>query len=168
MNAPRARRIPVPAEEPLIGSDSYDYADAFEIELRQPDTRSPEQFTRCALEQGPWPVRWTVWIAQRHVLRLQLGPRSSPDHVLGWTILTSRPEVVHLEAVSPLLRGVLVLRRRAPTVVAVTTYVRYTRAPARLLWAIVGPVHRRVARYLLQHAAATATANHSGAVAAVR
>jgi hypothetical protein len=155
MKARRARRIPVPAEEPLISSDPYDYADAFEIELREPDARSPEQFTRCALEQGPWPVRWTVWIVQRHLLRLQLGPRSSLDHLLGWTILTSRPEVIHLEAVSPLLRGVLVLRRPDPTGVVVTTYVRYTRAPARLLWTIAGPLHRRVARYLLEHAAAS-------------
>ena len=166
MNAQRACRVPVPVEEPLIGSDSYDYADAFEIELREPDARSPEQLTRCALEQGPWPVRWTVWIGLRHVLRLKLGPRSSPDHVFGWTILTSRPEVIHLEAVSPLLRGVLVLRRPAPTVVAVTTYVRYTRAPARFLWTVVGPLHRRVARYLLEYAAAPA--NQTDDVAAVR
>ena len=43
-SAPRARRLPVVAEEPLIGSDRYDYADAFEIRVREPDTRSAEQF----------------------------------------------------------------------------------------------------------------------------
>jgi hypothetical protein len=37
--APRARRVPVVAEEPLVGSDRYDYADAFEIRVREPDRR---------------------------------------------------------------------------------------------------------------------------------
>src|SRR5438034_3845779 len=80
--APRARRVPVVADEPLIGGDRYDYADAFEIRVREPDARTAEQFARCALEQAPWLVRWTVWIAHRHLLRVRLGPRSSPDHVL--------------------------------------------------------------------------------------
>ena len=105
--APRARRVPVVADEPLIGGDRYDYADALEIRVREPDARTAEQFARCALEQAPWLVRWTVWIAHRHLLRVRLGPRSSPDHVSGWKILTSQPDVIHLEAVSPLLgRGV--------------------------------------------------------------
>ena len=156
--APRARRVPVVAGEPLIGSDRYDYADAFEIRLGAPDARSAEQFARYALEQAPWPVRWTIRIAHRHLLRLRLGPRSSPDHVLGWTILTSRPDVIQLEAVSPLLgRGVLVARKLDPTCVVVTTYLFHTRpVPARVVWKIVGPLHRRVAPYLLEHSAASA------------
>jgi hypothetical protein len=156
--APRARRIPVVADEPLIGSDRYDYADAFGIRLREPDARSAEQFARCALEQAPWRVRWTVRIVQRHLLRLRLGPRSSPDHLLGWKILTSQPDVIHLEAVSPLLgRGAIVARRVDPTCAVVTTYLFYARpAPARVLWKIAGPLHRRVAPYLLERAAATA------------
>jgi hypothetical protein len=147
----------VVADEPLIGGDRYDYADAFEIRVREPDARTAEQFARCALEQAPWPVRWTVWIAHRYLLRMRLGPRSSPDHILGWKILTSQPDVIHLEAVSPLLgRGVLVLRRVDPTCVVITTYVFYTRpGPARVVWRIAGPLHRRIAPYLLEHAAAT-------------
>jgi hypothetical protein len=152
---PRARRVPVAAEEPLIGSDRYDYSDAFEIRVREPDPRSAEQFVRCALEQAPWLVRSAVLTVQRNLLGLRLGPRPSPDHVLGWKILTSEPEVIHLEAVSPLLRGVLVGRRVDPTCVVITTYVFYTRpAPARVVWKIAGPLHRRIAAYLLEHAAA--------------
>jgi hypothetical protein len=155
-SAPRARRVPVVAEEPLIGGDRYDYADAFEIRVREPDKRSAEQFARFALEQAPWPVRWTVRIVQRHLLRLRLGPRSSPDHIFGWKILTNQPDVIHLEAVSPLLgRGVLVGRRPDPTCAVITSYVFYTRpAPARVAWKIAGPLHRWVARYLLEHAVA--------------
>jgi hypothetical protein len=97
-----------------------------------------------------------VRIVQRHLLRLRLGPRSSPDHIFGWKILTTKPDVIQLEAVSPLLgRGVLVGRRRDPTRVLITTYVFYTRpALAGVAWKIAGPLHRWVAGYLLEHAAA--------------
>lgn len=76
----RAHRVPVAAEEPLIGDAQYGYADTFEIQVPETDPRSAEQFARCALEQAPWPIRWTVWTAHRHLLRLRQGPRSSPDH----------------------------------------------------------------------------------------
>jgi hypothetical protein len=158
-SAPRAHRLPVVAEKLLIGSDRYGYADAFEIRLREPDARSAEQLVRFALEEAPWPVRWTIRIAHRHLLRLRLGPRSSPHHVFGWNIVTSQPDVIHLEAVSALLgRGVLVGRKLDPTCVVFTTYLFYARpAPSRLIWKIVGPLHRRIAPYLLEQAAATQT-----------
>jgi hypothetical protein len=154
-SAPRARRVPVAAEEPLIGGDRYDYADAFEVRVRKSDSRSGEQFARYALEGAPWPVRWTVLIAQRQLLRLRLGPRPSPDHIFGWKILTSHLALIHVEAVSPLLgRGVLVLRRTDATRVVCTTYVFYTRpALSRVAWEIAGPLHRWVAGYLLERAA---------------
>lgn len=156
-SSPRAQRVPVAADEPLIGDDRYDYADAFEIRVREPDGRTAEQFARSALEQAPWPVLWTIRIAHRYLLRFRLGPRSSPDHLIGWKILTSEPDVVHFEAVSPLLRGVIVGRRLDPTCAVITTYVFFTRpAPARLLVRIVGPLHRRIAPFLMERAAATA------------
>jgi hypothetical protein len=166
-DAARARRVPVAAEEPLIGRDRYDYADAFEIRVLESDRRSAEQFARCALEEAPWPVRWTVRVVQRHLLRLRLGPRSSPDHIFGWKILTAKPDVIHLEATSPLLgRGVLVGRRPDPSCVVITTYVFYTRpALARVAWKIAGPLHRWVAGYLLEHAAAGTNTAESSATA---
>jgi hypothetical protein len=166
--APRAGRVPVLAGEPLIGSDPYDYADAFETRLRESDGRSAEEFVRCALEKAPWPVGATVRIAHRYLLRLRLGPSSSPDHLFGWKILTSQPDVIQLEAVSPLLgRGVIVGRRPDPARTVVTTYVFFRRpAPGRVLWAVAGPLHRRIAPYLLEHAAASA--NQTEHLAAVR
>jgi hypothetical protein len=155
--APRANRVPVPAEEPLIGDALYDYADSFEIRAREPEERSAEQLARLALEQSPRFVRWTILFAQRYLLRLRLGPWSSPHHILGWTIVTSRPDVIHLEATSPLLgRGVLVGRKTDPTRVVFSTYVFYARPAARLAWAIVSPIHRIVARVLLERTAAAA------------
>lgn len=52
-----AGRVPVLAREPLIGGDPHDYADAFEVRLRESDARSAEEFARCALEDAPWLVR---------------------------------------------------------------------------------------------------------------
>ena len=168
MTRERARRVPVPVREPLIGADRYDYADAFEIQLDESDARSAEEFARCALEDAPWLVRGVVWIVHRYLLRLRLGPRSSSDHVFGWKIRTSEPDVLRLEAVSPFLgRGVIMGRRPDPTRRVITTYVFFARpAVARVLWTVTGPLHRRVAVYLLEHAAAQAP--HADDLARVR
>lgn len=156
-----ARRVPVSADEPLIGTGRFDYADAFEIDLPKGDERSAEEFARCALEQAPGGIRVSVRTVHRHVLRLRLGPRSSQEHVLGWRIAVSKPDVLQLEAVSPLLgRAVLIVRRPDPTRLSVTTYLFHTRQTVgRFVWTVVGPLHRLIAPYLLEHAT---TAAHGG------
>jgi hypothetical protein len=153
--APFARRVAVAGHEPLIGDTRYDYADAFELRSPEPDPRTAEQFARDALENAPGPVRGIVRLVHRHVLRFTLAPSSSPQHILGWTILASEPDLIQLQAVSPLLgRGVLVGRRVEPTRMVLTTYIFYTRpAAGRAVWAVVGPLHRAVAPYLLKRAA---------------
>ncbi len=118
-----ARRVAVVDEAGLLGPARYDYADAFAIDLGQADPRSAEQFARCALEQVPSLVRWTVRIAQRSVLRLRLRPHSSPDNVLGWPIVTAQQRLLQLEAQSPLLgRAVIVGRRSDTGQVTITTF----------------------------------------------
>ena len=156
MSAPFAHRVPVPARDSLLsGGDGWDYADAFAIQLSEPDGRSAEELARRALDEAPWLVGWAIWLVHSHLLRLRLGPRSSPDHVLGWTIVTSERDVVQLEAVSPVLsHAVIVGRRPDPTSWVVTTRLFYTRpAPAHAMWTLVGPLHRRAAPYLLERAA---------------
>lgn len=149
----RARRIAV-KPEPLLGPTAHDYADAFEIRLRQPDARSAEQWARSALEDSPWPVRWTVILAHRLVLRFQLAPPAATGHVLGIPIHSSRPDVIHLEATGPLLRAAIILRTVETTSLTVTTFGFYRRpTAARVIWAVVGPLHRRIAPYLLECAA---------------
>ena len=122
---PRARRRPV-VEPPPAGTAPPDYADAFEIELPASDGRTAEQLARVALEQAPLPVRLTVRVAHRHLLRMRLGPASSAGHVFGWRIVRSEPDAVQLESTSPLLgRAVIVGRRVDPTRSRVTTFVFY-------------------------------------------
>jgi hypothetical protein len=147
-----ARRRSRVGPDPLIGRTDYDYADAFEIQLPTGDDRSPEQLFRATVDNASSVMRW-VPMVHRHVLQFRLGPRSSPDHIFGWRIVTSDPDVVHLEAAGPLMRGVIVGRRTASTAV-LTTFVFYvSRARARVVWAIIGPLHRRIAPNLLERAA---------------
>jgi hypothetical protein len=53
----------VAVQEPSAGSGPADYADAFEIRMPAPDGRTAEQWARCALEQAPAAVQWTIRIA---------------------------------------------------------------------------------------------------------
>jgi len=157
-STPRATRVPVPAVEPLIGDEPYDYADSFETTMPASDTRSAEEFARHLLGDAPLALRLSVGLVHKFVLRLQLGPLSSPQHLFGWRIVTSEPDVIQLEARSSVLgRGVIIARRPEPTRAVFTTYLFFARPKlARGVWAFVGPVHRRVAAYLLEHAATTA------------
>jgi hypothetical protein len=152
----RARRVPV--DEPLVDAARADYADAFEIEAPTSDPRSAEEWVRAGLEQSPLALRRTILIAHRHVLRLQLGPLDAPGHVLGWRITSQERDTVRLEASGTLADPVIVGRRDGDRVV-LTTAIRYRRPRlARAVWTCVGPLHRRIAPYLLERAAVRAPA----------
>jgi hypothetical protein len=151
---PHARRTEVVVPEFLVGSPAYDYADAFEIDLPAAETRSPEQLFRAALDDAAWLQRW-VPVVHRHMLRFRLGPRLSTDHILGWRIVSSSPDVIHLEASGPLIRGVIMGRRTSQSTAIFTTFVFYAWVPARIVWAVAAPLHRRVAPYLLERGVMT-------------
>ncbi|MCA0145496.1 hypothetical protein [Blastococcus sp. LR1] len=135
--------------EPL----EHDYADAFRAVVARPDDRTPEEWVRAGFEQAPWIVRRVIRFAQGRLLRFRLAPLDEPGHVLGWRVVTSTPEVVRLEARSPLLGGVLVARRTDAHAVVLTTALRFSRPAARPVWRLVGPVHRALAPRLLARAA---------------
>src|SRR4051812_10815148 len=105
----RARRVAL--AEPLVASAGIDYADAFEIELAEPDGRSAEEWVRSALEDVPGLVRSTILLVHRHVLRFRLAPPGTPGHLLGWRIVTAEADVFVLETASSFLAGTLVGRR---------------------------------------------------------
>lgn len=149
----RARRVDVP-DEPLVGMRRHDYADAFQIQVPDPDPRAAEQFARDCIEQAPWPARAAVLVAWKYVLRFRLGPRPSADHVFGAQIVTSQPDVVELAMPSPLLDGVIVGRKVDGVGWVVATYLSYRRPrTARVVWTVLSPLHRWLARYLMEHAA---------------
>ncbi|WP_322858606.1 DUF2867 domain-containing protein [Mycobacterium europaeum] len=129
-----------------------DYTDVFEVPLPQGDSRTAEETFRDALRDAPGggAVRWI----HRHVLRFDLGPASSPDHLIGWTIVRSNHDELVLSARGPLMRGELTLRREHDRRAGLTTRVHYRhRLTARTVWAVVGPLHRMVAPRLMARAA---------------
>ncbi|EFG76565.1 hypothetical protein HMPREF0591_3534 [Mycobacterium parascrofulaceum ATCC BAA-614] len=129
-----------------------DYTDVFEVPLPQGDSRTAEETFRDALRDGPG-GGVVPWI-HRHVLRFDLGPPSSPDHLIGWTIARSDRDELVLTASGPLMRGELTLRRREDRRASLTTRVHYRhRLTARTVWAVVGPLHRAVAPRLMARTA---------------
>ncbi len=146
--AVQARRVavsdPVPPET--------NYASAFEIATGDADAHSAEEWVRTTFEHAPRSLRWFVLLGWTTVLRLRLGPRPSPDHVLGWRIVATTPERITLEVRSTLIVARKVVDVR-PATVAMTTFVHYERPLGRLLWSAVAPVHHRTEPLLLTSAA---------------
>lgn len=129
-----------------------DYTDIFEATIQPGDTRSAEQMFRDALGRGSdgGAVRWI----HRHVLRFNLAPHPSPDHLIGWSVARSDHDEIVLRTSGPLMRGELALRRQDGLRATLTTRVHYHRkTAARTVWAVVAPVHRVIAPQLVQRAA---------------
>jgi hypothetical protein len=129
-----------------------DYSGAFEVMITDPHPRSPEQWARATFEGAPRAVQWFLRVGWRSVLGLRLGPRASPDHVLGWKIVTAGPEAVTLEVRSGLVSARKVVRVQDSRVI-LTTFVRYERRWAGALWSAIAPIHHRAEPYVLGRAA---------------
>lgn len=142
----------------VVIGERWDYADAFEVSEALPDTRSAEEVVRAGLEGAPRWLGVLVLIAHRHVLGLELAPPGTPNHVMGWEVISAEHDEMRLRATGPVMDGVLVARRAGPTSAVLETYVSYRRPVlGRIIWTAVGPVHRAVAPYLLRRAVARRT-----------
>jgi hypothetical protein len=140
-------------ERPPSAVASADYADAFEIARSPTDRRSPEQWARDGFERLPASVMRSGLLIHRWILGFRLGPPISPSHIFGWRIVTSEPELLHLEARSTLLNGHMVWRLHHERLV-MTTFLQYeARRKAPAVWAVIGNIHRGAAPYLLKLAA---------------
>ena len=128
------------------------YTYACELHTLGAGSRSAEQWARAVFERAPQPLRWFVVAGWIIGLRLRLGPRPSPSHVLGWRILSNAPTVIVLGVESFMLSARLVVQVRESEVIH-ATLVRYERRAARIAWAAAAPIHRRVIPFLLRRAA---------------
>jgi len=137
----------------LAALDAPSYTYACELAAPGADRHSAEAWARAVFEDAPAALRRLIvtgWIAG---LGLRLAPRGSPEHVLGWTILSNEPRVIVLAVGSPILAARIVVRARAGDVVH-ATFVRYERSLARPLWLVAAPIHARVIPHLLGRAGA--------------
>jgi Protein of unknown function (DUF2867) len=148
----RAHRVAIVEETDPLGRS--DYASAFRVPRQAADTRSAEQWARAAFEGAPAVLSAFVVAGWRYGLGFRLGPRASRAHVLGWKITGNAPDAVVLDLQSALLTAKKVVRVEGDRVV-MTTFVRYERRPARLLWSAVTPIHHRTEPFLLGRAASS-------------
>jgi hypothetical protein len=148
----RGHRVDV-TESPPPGVAPPDYGDAFEVVRSPTDPRSAEDWARDGFGRLPVATREAGLLAHRLLLGFRLGPWGSPDHIFGWTIETSEPDLLHLEARSRWLTGHMVWRLH-DTRLEMTTFIRYEMLRTGLLvWGAVGNVHRASAPDLLRLAA---------------
>ncbi len=130
----------------------HDFACAYEIAIARDDNRSSEQWARAVWEGAPAPLRWFMLAGWRLVLGLRLGPRHSPDHILGWRIADRGPG----ETVCQLHSGFLDAHNvfgKADGMLVWSTFVTYRRPMARLIWPPAALLHRLLARIALRRAA---------------
>lgn len=149
----KARQVEVPEEARSIDTLAHpSYAYACEISASPLDERTAEAWLRAMFEESPASLRRFVVAGWILVLRLRLGPRRSPDHVLGWKVLSTTPDVAVIGVQGATLSAHHVMRIDGTTVVHVT-FVRYDRPAGRILWAASAPIHVRVIPFLMNHAA---------------
>jgi Protein of unknown function (DUF2867) len=150
----RARRVEPTERTPAVDAlADPDYAAAWEVASTDADARSAEQWARATFEDAPGALRSFIvagWIAG---LGLRLGPRPSPDHVLGWPIASAAPDLIVLSVESALLGTAHIVLRVESSRVLLSSFVRYEKPAARPLWSAVQPLHHRIVPYLLGRAA---------------
>jgi hypothetical protein len=147
--AARTHRVDV--TEKTSAPETPDFASAFEIAIARPSERSPEEWARTIFEQAPKALHSFVLIGWRFVLGLHLAPGGTPDQVAGWRVVDRDSEAITLEARSRLMTARKVVRTKSSQLL-VTTFVRYDRPMARVLWPMVVPIHHRTEPRLLAHA----------------
>jgi uncharacterized protein DUF2867 len=133
-----------------------DYRDIFEVPLTASDDRSAKELYLAGIASMPTWLALVVLVAHRYLLRLRLAPASAPRHLMGWQIMDSDHDSLRLGAAGPLIDSVLVARRTGSTAVLETSLTYRRSVLGRLVWAVVGPVHRKVGPYLLRRATASA------------
>ena len=164
----RVQRVEVPAQ--IADSAEYstaNYAAAWALTTQAAEQRTALQWARAVFEDAPVVIRWCIIFGWTRVLGLQLGPRTSDDHVLGWAVSDGDLEAdsTALTAASRLLRASNIVTVESSRVTWVTL-VHYSHAAARPLWALARPVHHLTIRFLLARAGApTRVASSSGRAA---
>ncbi|MFZ0665387.1 MAG: DUF2867 domain-containing protein [Acidimicrobiales bacterium] len=128
------------------------YHDTFEAVRRPGDTRTAEEWFRVAFEGASIPLRWFMLVGWRGVLLLRIRSLSDRRNILGWPIMQSEPDSSQLQLESPLMTSTLGLHLEESKA-CWTTNVHYNNRLGKALWALAGPIHRKVVPARLKAAA---------------
>jgi Protein of unknown function (DUF2867) len=141
----RVVKVAVPSRAgELAGLERVDYADAFAVDVAV--QHSPEEWIRLEAAASPALFR-AVRIAHRG-LGLRLAPAGSSEHPIGWNILRSDSEEAVL-GIDGVLGTPRIVGLAPPGEFVVVTLIRLNGLRGRALWAVCAPLHRAVARYIL-------------------
>lgn len=156
LHAAGAVRPVVPPRDGLLAGASWDYADAFAVDLPAGASADPEVWRREVLATPPAALRRLMHL--RDLLVLPLGLRRSSDRSLreGFPVLARRDDEVlvgvddrHLDFRVSIR---VLVTANAPTVLVVTTTVTFQGRLGRLYFLPVRPFHRRIVPALLHRA----------------
>jgi hypothetical protein len=158
-----ARRVAIP-DQVLTLLDRVDYGDAFAVEPGPHVLAhyTPGELAELALGRAPGWVRVLVRVAHGRVLRLRLAPSDPPVPVPGWQLVSSDPEAVVYGVAGGLITPRIVVLKE-PHRLVVVTLMRLDHRAAAPIVAAVKPVHRAVARYLLDRGARLAATERTQA-----
>jgi hypothetical protein len=121
-----------------------DYTDRFATTSK--GVHTAEAWARAAFEPASaTDAKQLVW---RRVLLLQLGPLDDAERVAGWEVIENTDSRMVLTAASWHLTGTLVFEVD-PSGARITTRVTFRHPAGRLVWAAVGPLHRRAVPRIL-------------------
>jgi hypothetical protein len=138
--------------EPVLRLSSLsriDYSDWFR--LMTDVSATPEEWARAMFGNVPNATELFIW---RGLMGFQVRRERSPDLVAGWPITSRSTTSIGLQTASWFIAGNLVVHV-AERRVSLGTFLRYDRGLARLVWAPLSAVHRRVAPRLLGAAEAS-------------
>ena len=147
------RRTEVP--QTILAADNLPspaYTCAFELASPGAGVRSAEAWLRAMFEDAHPALRAFIVSGWIGALRLRLGPRPSPDHVIGWKILSTTHEEIVIGVESPLVSAHQVLQVSEGTVTHVTL-VHFERSVAKVVWGVAAPIHVRTIPHLMRRAA---------------
>jgi len=150
--ATRRVRPAVVTNDAVAADRAADFVCAYEVDIAPSDGRSAEQWAREAWESAPAPLQWFMLAGWRWVLGLRLGPRSSPDHILGWSITQRSSDETVCQLRARFLSASNIFRRVDGRLVW-STHVTYDRPIARVIWPPVSLLHRPLVRIALRRAA---------------
>jgi hypothetical protein len=140
---------------PLGGLANPDYLDLFTATTDEASERPAEDWARIVLERVmPGYLRLGVFVAQRLLLGLRLGPRRSPDYIAGWKIADRGDSWVRIEAASWMMTASLVFKVDEAQL-SWASFARYDRRVAALVWPPGSIVHRKVGLALMRRAVRT-------------
>jgi len=128
-----------------------DYLDLFTATTNEASGKPAEDWARAVLEGGPGYLRLGVFVAQRLVLGLRLGPRRSPDYIHGWKIAKRDHSWIRIEGASWMVTTCLVFKVDEARL-SMATFICYDRWMAALVWPPVSIVHRKVGLALMRRA----------------